>query len=222
MVREAYWPTRIPQRCRSTSDPHSQSLWRRSAFVHYVRSIWPLRNTEGPVVPTLLPCLSLSLSLSLLVSIRRIPSSTRGGQDSQEGCRCAIIFAWFRSAGQIKTADGTQRRVRLRSALRSKTEFPRTGGRYVRVCAATRATRSHPRLPGPNFVATSGQRRKQMKKFGEEGRILVRTSVDRRSLFAARFGLDLSARSPISMFRLLTKLWMISGGNWPRDQRRDW
>lgn len=39
----------------------------------------------------------------------------------------------------------------------------------MRVCAATRATRLHPRLPGPNFVATSGQRRKQMKKFERKG-----------------------------------------------------
>lgn len=56
----------------------------RSAFSKFVvpfcirpqcRSIWPLRNTEGPVVPTLLPCLS-SLSLSLLAPcpsrIRRV------------------------------------------------------------------------------------------------------------------------------------------------------
>lgn len=98
--------------------------------------------------------------------VRRVwPSFTHSGhRDAQEGCRCAIIFAWFRSVDQIKTADGTQRRVRLRSALRSKTEFPESGP----IRATMRRDAGDGTIPGPNLVATPGQRRKQMKKSERE------------------------------------------------------
>lgn len=141
MVREAYWPTRIPQRCRSTSDPHSQSLWRRFCIrPQRRRSIWPLRNTDAS---SLSPLCSLVSGLLL----RAV---------ADQGMRKKDVVAQLFShdsdrPARLRPADGTQRRVRLRSALRSKTEFPRMGGRYVRVFAATRATRLHPRAPRAEF-----------------------------------------------------------------------
>lgn len=64
---------------------------------------------------------------------------------------------------------------------------PNSRGRGADTCeySPRRGRRdSIPGLPGPNFVATSGQRRKQMKKLERKGGSFVRTSVDRRSVFA--------------------------------------
>lgn len=167
------------------------------------------------------------LSLPLLASPVSIPYPAClllravANRDSQEGCRCAIIFAWFRSAGQIKTADGTQRRVRLRSALRSKTEFPRTGGDTCEY-APRRGRRDS--IPGSQGRISSPRRDKDVNRWrSSRGRADLRSDVCRSEIgfCHARFGHGL-ALGPFPMFHLLTKLWMISGGNWPRDQRRDW